>query len=131
MRTTEYRGARLNERTRLLRVPRYNFAADFTQMNSDIADTLTTMLRQGDYVLTPTVAEFEEAFARFVGTPYAVGVNSGTDALQLAFRGLGLSTGSTILTQANGFNATVAAIILAGATPVLVDADPETLLWNE
>ncbi|MBA2462951.1 MAG: DegT/DnrJ/EryC1/StrS family aminotransferase [Actinobacteria bacterium] len=73
------------------------------------------------------VEAFEHEFATFCGAGYAVGVNSGTDALELALRALGIGEGDKVITAANTCVPTVAAIVATGATPVLVDPDPKTM----
>ena len=74
----------------------------------------------------PFVASFEEAFAKFCGTNYAIAVNSGTSALHLAMLTLGIGKGDEVIIPANTFIATAWAPSYVGATPVFVDCDPET-----
>jgi dTDP-3-amino-3,4,6-trideoxy-alpha-D-glucose transaminase len=71
---------------------------------------------------------FESDFARYCVTPYAVGVGSGTDALALVLRALGLGPGDEVIVPANSFIATAEAVSLVGAVPRLVDVDPDTAL---
>jgi dTDP-4-amino-4,6-dideoxygalactose transaminase len=80
------------------------------------------------FVLGPQVIEFEARFARLCGTRYAVSLNSGTDALFLALRGLGVGPGDEVVTVPNSFVATAGAIVQAGATPVFVDVNAEYLI---
>ena len=80
----------------------------------------------GHYILGPEVAAFEREFAEELGVAQAVGVANGTDALVLALRALGIGAGDTVVTVAHSAVATVSAIELAGATPLLVDIDPGT-----
>ena len=77
------------------------------------------------------VAEFEQEFAAYVGASFGRGVNTGTDALVVALRALEIGPGDEVITQANTFNASVAAIRLVGATPVLVDADECSFLIDD
>lgn len=86
------------------------------------------LLLSGDYVLSQDVARFEQAFGQYLGISHVRGLNSGTDALILALLALGVGPDDEVITQANTFYATVAAIRLVGATPVLVDAEEETCL---
>ena len=88
------------------------------------------VLDTGAFVGGPQVAEFETAFARFTGAGHAVAVNTGTDALLLALRALGVGPGDEVITAANSFFATAEAISHAGATPVLADVDDATLLLD-
>jgi dTDP-4-amino-4,6-dideoxygalactose transaminase len=80
------------------------------------------------FVLGPQVATFEARFARACGTAYAVGLNSGTDALFFALRALGVGPGDEVITVPNSFVATAGAIVMAGATPVFVDVNAEYLM---
>ncbi len=88
------------------------------------------VLAHGQFILGPEVAAFERDWAAFVGTPHAVGVGSGTDALQLILRALGIGPGDEVVTVANSFIATAEAISYTGARPVLVDCDRDTYLIN-
>lgn len=109
-----------------MRVARYNYPLDFGEGIGALTADLQRMLLAGRYVLTEEVARFEAAFAEYVGVRHVRGVNSGTDALILALMALGIGPGDEVVTHANTFHATVAAICLVGATPVLVDADDRT-----
>ena len=80
------------------------------------------------FVLGPQVAEFERRFARVCGTAHALGLNSGTDALFLALRALGVGAGDEVITAPNSFVATAGAIVMTGATPVFVDVNAEYLM---
>jgi dTDP-4-amino-4,6-dideoxygalactose transaminase len=113
-----------------MRVERYNYPHQFENAESLFAE-LTEMIRSGRYILSEEVSRFEKEFAKFVGTARAYGVNTGTDALMIALGALGVGPGSEVITQANTFYATVAAIRHAGATPVLVDADENSFLMDE
>ena len=72
------------------------------------------------------VQAFEQAFAAYLGARHAIGVGNGTDALELALRACGVGPGDLVFTVSHTAVATVAAIELVGATPVLVDIDPVT-----
>ena len=71
----------------------------------------------------PLFTEFEKKFAKLIGTKYAVGVNSGTDAIKLSLKVIGIKPGDEVITAANTFVATVGAICELGAIPVFVDCD--------
>jgi dTDP-4-amino-4,6-dideoxygalactose transaminase len=101
--------------------------ACFLAHRAEIETAVRQALEGGSYVLGRAVAAFESEFARFVGdTAHAVGVASGTDALVLALRARGIGRGDLVFTVSHTAVATVAAIELTGAEPVLVDIDPET-----
>lgn len=81
------------------------------------------VINSGQYVLGENLEKFENEFAKKCGSKYAVGVNSGTDALILAMKTLGIGPGDEVITSVNSFIATVAAIVWIGAIPILVDVD--------
>jgi dTDP-4-amino-4,6-dideoxygalactose transaminase len=111
-----------------MKVKRYDYADQFRGHLEEVVDTFRTVLLDGSYVLSHHVECFEDQFARFLGVPHVVGVNSGTDALILALMACEVGPGDEVITAANTFHATVAAICMTGATPVLVDPGPETFL---
>jgi dTDP-4-amino-4,6-dideoxygalactose transaminase len=84
------------------------------------------VLAKGSYILGTEVAQFEQEFAAWCGTRFAIGVANGTDAIILALKALGIGTGDEVITASHTAVATVAAIELAGATPRLVDIDPNS-----
>jgi dTDP-4-amino-4,6-dideoxygalactose transaminase len=109
---------------------RYNYAAHFGDGIDALMSELKSMLLQGSYILTPELRDFERAFASYCGCSFARGVNTGTDAILITLRALGIGQGDEVITQANTFHATVAAIELSGATPVLVDAEEGGFLMD-
>ncbi|CAA9555384.1 MAG: Aminotransferase, DegT/DnrJ/EryC1/StrS family [uncultured Truepera sp.] len=84
-------------------------------------------LRSGQFVLGERVARFEAEFAAYTEAAHAVGVGSGTDALVLSLRALGVGPGDEVIVPALSFYASAEAVLLVGAEPVLVDVDPHTL----
>lgn len=88
------------------------------------------VLDSGWYILGREVAGFEEEFAAYIGARYAIGVANGTDALEIALRACGVAAGDAVITVSHTAVATVAAIELTGATPVLVDVDPATFTMD-
>ena len=100
--------------------------AQYRSIKSEIDAAVKKVLDSSAYVLGPAVAEFETAFAAYCGVSHCVGVNSGTSALLLALKAMGVGDGDEVITAANTFIATAAAIAHAGARPVLVDVDPQT-----
>jgi dTDP-4-amino-4,6-dideoxygalactose transaminase len=103
--------------------PKLGYLARKEEIDSAIA----RVLESGRYILGPEVEQFEQEFAAFVGVQHCIGVGNGTDALELALRALGIGSGDVVITTSNTAVATVAAIELAGATPLLVEVDDETL----
>ena len=99
--------------------------ASYLAYRGEIQAAVHRVLESGWYIKGEEVADFEREFAEFAGAGHAVGVASGTDALELALRTLGVGPGAAVFTVSHTAVATVAAIELAGAVPVLVDIDPE------
>lgn len=88
-----------------------------------IFDELRALVKSGDFTLGTPVDEFETMFAQTTGRRFAIGVGSGTDALKLPLKALGIGPGDEVLTCANTFFATVGAIAEVGATPTFIDCD--------
>ena len=87
---------------------------------------VTAVLESGMLAGGRKTAELEERWAAFIGTKHAIAVSNGTVALMCIFEGLGLVPGDEVITVGHTFNATVSAILYAGATPVFVDIEPDT-----
>lgn len=100
--------------------------ASYRGLKAEIDEAIHAILNGPAYVLGAPVADFETTFARYIGVSHGVGVNNGTDAIHLALRGLGIGEGDEVITVSHTAVATVAAIVMAGATPVLCDVDPLT-----
>ncbi len=109
-----------------MKVGFYGHVRQYHNLKAEIDQTIHEVLESGTYVLGPKVKKFEEELAAFCGQNEAVGLNSGTDALWLAFIAMGLGPGDEIITTSNTFFATAEAIWLVGATPVFVDINPKT-----
>jgi perosamine synthetase len=90
-------------------------------------EAVTAVLRSPNLSLGPKLAEFEDAFARYVGRKRAVAVNSGTSGLFLCMQALGVGHGDEVITTPFTFVATATSIMMAGARPVFVDIDPAGL----
>lgn len=100
--------------------------ADYLAHKVAIDAAIQRVLASGHYILGPEVGGFETEFAAAIGTAHCIGVGNGTDALHLALRACGIGAGDTVVTVSHTAVATVTAIELAGARPLLVDIDPAT-----
>ncbi len=102
---------------------RYSYLKQQFSNSSDLWSNLKRFVNTGDFTLGKPLKVFEKNFARLIGTKYAVGVNSGTDAIKLSLKVLGIKPGDEVITAANTFVATIGAITELGAKPVFVDCD--------
>jgi len=109
-----------------IKIPFANPKANYQQHEVEIEKAIHQVLEMGQYILGSQVRQFEESFAKAVGVSSCVSVNSGTDALILALKALEIGPGDEVITVSHTAVATVAAIELTGATPVLVDIEPES-----
>ncbi|MDD2762942.1 MAG: DegT/DnrJ/EryC1/StrS family aminotransferase [Opitutaceae bacterium] len=109
-------------------VPFQDLPLQIRNLRAELDPAIATVLGHGQFILGPEVATFEAVWAQFCGTAHAVGVGSGTDALQLILRALNIGAGDEVITAANSFIATAEAISYAGARPVLVDCRREDYL---
>ncbi|MCS7293580.1 MAG: DegT/DnrJ/EryC1/StrS family aminotransferase [Gloeomargarita sp. SKYBB_i_bin120] len=107
-------------------IPQFDLTRQYRQLEPLLAPLVQKVLAGGVYIGGEWVAAFEQAFANYIGVPYCVSCNSGTDALYLALRALDIGPGDEVITSAFSFIATAEAISLTGATPVFVDIEPET-----
>jgi dTDP-4-amino-4,6-dideoxygalactose transaminase len=107
-------------------VPFLDLRLQYATIREDLAAAWQQVLENTAFAGGPFVASFEKAFASFCGCEFALGVGSGTAALWLTLRGLGIGTGDEVITTPNTFIATAEAISFCGATPVFVDVDPQT-----
>jgi dTDP-4-amino-4,6-dideoxygalactose transaminase len=98
----------------------------YRERKGEIDVAVARVLDSGRYILGEEVASFEREFAAYVGTRHAVGVASGTDALEVALRACDIGPGADVYTVSHTAGGTVAAILRCGATPVLIDVDPLT-----
>lgn len=110
----------------VLRIPQANPRASYLNYQSAIDQAIASVLNRGWYILGDEVKQFEQEFAAWNDFPSVVGAGSGTDAIELMIRALGLEPDAEIITSTHTASATVAAIERANAVPVLVDIDPRT-----
>jgi dTDP-4-amino-4,6-dideoxygalactose transaminase len=111
-----------------MRVPLVDLVAQQREIADEIAPLLEEVLGSAAFIGGPVVAEFEQAYAQYIGVEHAVGVANGTDALELALRVAGVKPADEVILPANTFIATAEAVSRIGAAPVLVDVDPDHLL---
>jgi dTDP-4-amino-4,6-dideoxygalactose transaminase len=109
-----------------LNVPQSDPKASYLAHQPEIDEAVRKTFDSGWYILGKQVAAFEEEFAAYLGAAHCIGVANGTDALVLALRACDIGAGDAVITVSHTAVATVAAIELAGASPLLVDIDPAT-----
>ena len=108
------------------RIPFADPRADLTHLRAEIVAAITRVVDSGHYVLGSEVKLIEENLAKRIGVAGAIGVGSGTDAIVLALLAVGVGPGDEVITVSHTAGATVAAIRMIGAVPVLVDVVPAT-----
>jgi dTDP-4-amino-4,6-dideoxygalactose transaminase len=104
-----------------MKVPYYDLRVKDPALKNELLEAVDKVLSHGKIVLGPEVKQFEKQAAEFCQKKYAVGVNSGTNALYLALRSLDIGPGDEVITTSLSWIATLNAIVLCGATPVFVD----------
>lgn len=109
-----------------MKIPLVDLARQYQSLRSIIDRSVKQTLSRGDFILGENVRQFEQNFAEFCQVKYCVGVASGTDALLLSLRALGVGLGDEVIAPAFTFIATVLPVVYLGAKPVLVDINPET-----
>ena len=111
-----------------MQVPPFSLSEQIQELGAALDQAVLEVLRSGQYIGGATIARFEQDFAAACGVPHAIGCNSGTDALILALRGLGIGPGDEVITASFSFFATAEAISAVGATPVFVDVEESSYL---
>ncbi len=111
-------------------IPQCSPLANYLHYKDEIDAAINRVLLKGRYIIGDEVASFESEFASFIGTSFSVGVASGTDAIELALRSLGVGNGDTVITVSHTAVATVSAIRRCGGTPAFVDIDPDTFTMD-
>ncbi len=107
-------------------IPILDLSDEIAQLWPQISVAVERVLKSGQFILGPEVAAFESEVAQYLGVKHAVGCNSGTDALVISLRALGIKPGDEIITTPFSFVATAGAISIIGAKPVFVDIEPDT-----
>jgi len=102
---------------------RYSYLSQQFADCDDLWSELKNFVKSGDFTLGKELHKFENSFAQLIGTKYAIGVNSGTDAIKLSLKSIGVKPGDEVITAANTFVATVGAINEVGAIPIFIDCN--------
>src|SRR3989339_928227 len=111
----------------MIKIPILDIKRELDEIGTETESAVLRVLKRGDFILGEDVKLLEEETARYLGSKYAVGVASGTDALILSIAALGIGAGDEIITTPFTFIATSEAVSRCGARPVFADIDPETL----
>ena len=111
-----------------MQVPPFSLSEQIQELGAALDQAVLEVLRSGQYIGGATISRFETDFATACGVAHAIGCNSGTDALILALRGLGIGPGDEVITASFSFFATAEAISAVGATPVFVDVEESSYL---
>ncbi|TME63950.1 MAG: DegT/DnrJ/EryC1/StrS family aminotransferase [Chloroflexi bacterium] len=109
-------------------IPLVDLKAQYATIRDDVRAAIDEVLESMQLTIGPNVKAFDHEFASYIGTKHSIGVGSGTDALQLAIRACGVSSGDEVITVSHTFFATVEAILYANARPILVEVDEKTML---
>ena len=107
-------------------IPLIDLVAQYRTIQPEIDEAIRQVMGSGRFILGPNVAALEQEVAAYLGVKHAVGIASGTDALVLALRALGIGPGDEVIVPTYTFFATAEAVMLVGAAPVFVDIEPET-----
>jgi dTDP-4-amino-4,6-dideoxygalactose transaminase len=107
-------------------IPLVNLQAQYQELKPELDRAIAGVLERAAYIGGPELTEFERWWAEYCGVTHAIGVSSGTTALELSLRALAIGPGAEVITVSHTFIASVAAITAVGATPVLVDIDEAT-----
>ena len=113
-----------------MKIPFLDLKQTYLELREEINTAVEGVLKGGWYILGENVLRFEEEFAAYCGCRYCVGVGSGMDALELLLKAHGIGTGDEVVVPANTYIATALAVSNEGASPVLVEPDPETCTIN-
>lgn len=108
----------------------WGYLKEYAETKDEILKAVTDVFESGTLILGPKGKEFEEKYAKYIGTDYAVGCDNGTNAIILALKAIGVQPGDEVITVSNTAIPTVSAIVTCGATPVFVDIDPKTYLMD-
>ena len=116
--------------TRTQDIPLVDLRAQYATIRDEVREAIDGVLDSMQLTIGPNVKAFDKEWAEYCGTKHSIGVGSGTDALQLAIRAIGVSSGDEVITVSHTFFATVEAILYANARPILVDVNEKTGLMD-
>ncbi len=116
--------------TKTQEIPLVDLRAQYATIRDEVRAAIDGVLESMQLTIGPNVRAFDQEWAAYCGTKHAIGVGSGTDALQLAIRACGVSAGDEVITTSHTFFATVEAILYANARPILVDIDEQSMLMD-
>ncbi|MDO8634956.1 MAG: DegT/DnrJ/EryC1/StrS family aminotransferase, partial [Dehalococcoidia bacterium] len=105
-------------------IPPFSLQVQNKLLTRELNAAISGVIKKGNFILGEEVEKFEEEFAAYIGVKYGIGVGSGTDALFLSLKSLGIGSGDEVITVSNTAVPTCSAISMAGARPVFVDIDP-------
>lgn len=111
-------------------IPMLDLSPQIEMLWNELNEAIQRVLRSGQFIMGPEVAAFEEEAAAYLGVKHAIGVNSGTDALIIGLRALGIGSGDEVITAPFSFFATAESISNVGATPIFVDIEEESMNIN-
>jgi dTDP-4-amino-4,6-dideoxygalactose transaminase len=111
-------------------IPLVDLKAQYVTIREEVRKAIDEVLESMQLTIGPNVKAFDEEFASYIGTKHSIGVGSGTDALQLAIRACGVSSGDEVITVSHTFFATVEAILYANARPILVEVEDRSMLMD-
>jgi dTDP-4-amino-4,6-dideoxygalactose transaminase len=108
------------------KIPLIDLSRQYFSIKEEVDEVVARVIERGAFTLGPELESFEENFAQYCGTKFAIGVGCGTEALHLSLKALGVGQGDEVITVPNTFVATVEAILMCDARPVFVDVDERT-----
>jgi dTDP-4-amino-4,6-dideoxygalactose transaminase len=111
-------------------IPLVDLKSQYATIRDEVRQAIDDVLESMQLTIGPNVRAFDKEWAEYCGTAHSIGVGSGTDALQLAIRACGVSSGDEVITVSHTFFATVEAIVYANARPILVDVEERSMLMD-
>lgn len=108
------------------KIPVLDLKPQYESLKTEIQAAINSVLESGQFIMGPDVKLFEQEVSEYLGVKHAIAVNSGTDALVIGLRALGIGTGDEVITTPFSFFATAESISNVGAIPIFVDIDPQT-----